>query len=77
MLRIYTIVFIFFNLFNFFIFINFWEFCFFATSNPLNISIMNFKKLFFVSAIALSSTLVFAQEPGSSFSRIYGGPAFM
>ena len=38
---------------------------------------MNFKKLFFVSAIALSSTLVFAQEPGSSFGRIYGGVAFM
>ena len=38
---------------------------------------MNFKKLFFVSAIALSSTLVFAQETSRGFTRIYGGPAWM
>ena len=38
---------------------------------------MNLKKLIFVSAIALSSTFVFAQDISSGFTRLYGGMAFM
>lgn len=38
---------------------------------------MNLKKLIFVSAIALSSSLVSAQDISRGFTRIYGGAAFM